>query len=50
MYKCIKLLISVTQMYGAETKASKKIIAHIAESQNTMCHAMSKFLRIKYSV
>ena len=42
MYKCIKLLISVTQMYGAETKASKKIIAHIAESQNTI-----RFLKIK---
>ena len=38
MYKCIKLLISVTQMYGAETKASKKMIARIVEAQNTMCH------------
>ena len=29
-------------MYGAETKASKKMIARIAEAQNTMCHAISR--------
>ena len=29
-------------MYGAETKASKKMIAHIAEAQNMMCHTISR--------
>ena len=29
-------------MYGAESKYSKKMIARIAEAQNTMCHAISR--------
>ena len=29
-------------MYGVESKYSKKMIARIAEAQNTMCHAISR--------